>query len=105
MSLGKHVSAYLAVVGLALAVQGCWDDKEDRLTLLGDGGCRTADGGDGQPKYVPGVTLDTCKTRCFDTDTPCTAIEYNTKNSNCEIHSQPITRFAEAAGVACYVLK
>jgi PAN domain len=105
MREAKHIATWLAVVSLVLAVQGCWGDQQDRLTLLGNGGCRTADGGDGNPKYIPGLSLDTCKARCFETDTPCTAIEYNTKNSNCEVHSQPITRFAETKGVACYVFK
>lgn len=103
MRKAKHLAAWLAVVGFALVVQGCEKDKEDRLTLLGDGGCRTDDGGDGQPQYIPGLSLDACKAQCFATDTPCTAIEYNTNNSNCEVHSQPITRFAETAGVACYI--
>jgi PAN domain len=105
MGKTKQMAAWLAVVGLALAVQGCWGDKQDQLTLLGNGGCRTAEGGDGHPKYVAGLSLDACKARCFDGATPCTAIEYNANNSNCEIHAQRITRFQEVAGVACYVVK
>lgn len=103
MPRAKQMAAWLAVVGVALAVQGCGEDEQDRLTLLGKGGCRTADGGEGQHGTLSGVSLDACKALCFGENGPCTAVEYNTNNSNCEIHSEPITTFKEVEGVECYV--
>ena len=44
-----RIGLWCAIVGVALAAQGCRDDGQDRLTLLGEGGCRTADGGEGTP--------------------------------------------------------
>ena len=96
---------WITVVGIALAAQGCWDDQPDGFTLIGEGGCRTADGGDGKPEYVSGVTMETCAAQCRAAKEQCVAFEYNAKNSNCEIHHQPITKVAEAAGVSCYVVK
>jgi hypothetical protein len=98
-------TGWLAVVTLALAVQGCWDDKQDKFMLLGNGGCRTADGGAGHPKYLAGLSLDACKAQCLDANTSCTAIEYNSAKNNCEIHSQPVTQVAVTEGVSCYVIK
>jgi hypothetical protein len=103
MPKAKQMVAWLAVLGIALAVQGCWEDEENRLTLLGDGGCRTADGGEGQPTHISGASLDACKARCFDADAPCIAVEYNANNNNCEIHSGPITTYEKIEGVECYV--
>ena len=104
MRKAKQIGPWLAVGAIVLALQGCWGDEQDQLTLLGDGGCRTADGGDGEPQYVSGLSLDACKARCGDGgDTACTAIEYNTGNGICEVHSKPITIFNAVDGVACYV--
>jgi PAN domain len=105
MGKAAQISAWLAVVVLAFALQACGDDKQDQLTLLGNGGCRTADGGDGHPKYVAGLTLDACKAQCLQANSSCTAIEYNSAKNNCEIHSQPITQVAATDGVSCYVVK
>jgi hypothetical protein len=105
MRKAAQISGWLAVGVLAIALQACWDDKQDQLTLLGNGGCRTADGGDGHPKYVAGLSLDACKTQCLETKSSCTAIEYNSAKNNCEIHSQPITQVAVSDGVSCYVVK
>jgi hypothetical protein len=101
----RHVGFGLVIVGMALTVQGCWEKDEDRLTLLGDGGCRTADGGDGSPTYIAGVSLEGCKQHCFANGAPCAAIEFNAKNNMCEVHSKAMTRVEPVEGVACYVLK
>ncbi|HEX2336853.1 MAG TPA: PAN/Apple domain-containing protein [Hyphomicrobiaceae bacterium] len=101
----RQVGVGLVIVGIALTVQGCWEKDEDRLTLLGDGGCRTADGGDGSPTYISGVSLEGCKQHCFGNGEPCAAIEFNSNNSMCEVHSEAITRVEPVEGVACYVLK
>ena len=61
----RQVGVGLVIVGIALTVQGCWEKDEDQLTLLGDGGCRTADGGDGSPDYISGMSLEECKQHCF----------------------------------------
>jgi hypothetical protein len=101
----RHIWICLVVAGIALAVQGCWEDKPDELTLLGEGGCRTADGGEGDPRYVSGLSLDACKAECFNGDVSCAAVEYNANNSNCEVHSGQITKFEDVEGVSCYVVK
>jgi hypothetical protein len=101
----RRVGFGLVIVGMALTVQGCWEKDEDQLTLLGDGGCRTADGGDGSPTYIAGVSLEGCKQRCFANGEPCAAIEFNANNGMCEVHSQDMTRVEPVSGVACYVLK
>jgi hypothetical protein len=101
----RHVGFGLVIVGMALTVQGCWEKDEGSLTLLGDGGCRTADGGDGSPTYIGGLTLEDCKQRCFANGEPCAAIEFNANNSMCEVHSQDMTRVEPVDGVACYVVK
>ena len=45
----RQVRVGSAIVGVALMVQGCLENDEYPLTLLGDGGCRTADGDEGKP--------------------------------------------------------
>ena len=95
----------LLIVGIALTAQGCWEKDEDQLTLLGDGGCRAADGGEGSPTYIAGMSLEGCKQHCFENGEPCTAIEFNSNNSMCEVHSGSITQVEPVEGVACYVLK
>jgi hypothetical protein len=95
----------LAIVGLALATQGCWDDGDEHLTLLGEGGCRTADGGHGDSSTIETTTVEDCQTGCFAGDAPCAAIEYNANNGMCEVHRQPIASFEHVAGVACYAMR
>ena len=101
----RQAVAWFAIVGIGLAVQGCWENGQDQLTLLGDGGCRTADGKEGQHTFVKEASLDACKARCFGANGPCTAIEFNTNNSHCEVHSEPITSFEKVEGVTCHVVK
>jgi hypothetical protein len=101
----KQVGVWFAIVGIALAVQGCWEKDEDGLTLLGEGGCRTSDGGDGQHTSFPGMSEDGCKAQCLAETEPCTAVEFNSNNGSCEIHSQPVTKFEAVQGVSCYVVK
>jgi hypothetical protein len=101
----RQVGWALVIVGIALTVQGCWEQDQDQLTLLGDGGCRTADGGDGSPTYIAGMSLEGCKQHCFGDGGPCAAIEFNSGNGMCEVHSAAITRVEPVEGVACYVVK
>ncbi len=104
MLKARQMGVSLAIIGLSLLVQNCGEDDRDGLTLLGNGGCRTADGGEGNPTFFE-VSLDACKTKCFEDDGKCTAVEYNANNSNCEIHSEPITKFEEVDNVECYVVR
>jgi hypothetical protein len=102
MPKARPFAGWLVIAGVALSVQGCWESEQKDLTLLGEGGCRIADGGEGRPIYIKGVSLDECEAKCFDGDGKCTAVEYNTNNSQCEIHSQPITKYEKVGGVFCY---
>jgi len=102
--MASRIGVGFAVVGIALMVQGCWGEEQDQLTFLGDGGCRTADGGEGEPTYFSGMSLDECKTQCFGENGPCAAVEFNANNGNCEVHFQRITKFEAVEGVACYVV-
>ncbi len=101
----RQVAVWFAIVGIALAAQGCWDNDEDRLTLLGDGGCRTADGSEGNHTVISQESQEACKARCFVGDEPCTAVEFNANNGNCEVHSRPITKIEALEGVTCHVLR
>ena len=96
----RCIARWLAITGVALMLQGCWDDEQ--LTLLGEGGCRSADGSEGNPTYVSGVSIDQCQSKCFNGQANCTAVEYNTNNGQCEVHSDPIIKHEEVAGVFCY---
>ena len=105
-----------AMAGIVPQVQGCWQDEQPRgtrvpypmpsfrgrLTLLGEGGCRTADGEQGEHTMISAVSFDDCKAKCLEANGQCTALEYNSNNSSCEIHSEPITSFEGVAGVSCY---
>jgi hypothetical protein len=105
-----------AMAGILPQVQGCWQDEQlrqharavphaqlqDRLTLLGEGGCRTADGEQGEYTTISAVAFDECKAKCSEVNGQCTALEYNRNNGICEIHSEPITSFEGVAGVSCY---
>ena len=104
MLKARQIGVSLAVIGLALVVQSCWQDDGDGLTLLGDGGCRTDDGGEGTPTFFE-VSLEACKAKCFEDGVQCTAIEYNSDKNNCEIHTDPITKFEEVDKVECYIVK
>jgi len=104
------VAGGLVIAGVAPLVQVCAQaeaqhesqDEEDQLTLLGEGGCRTADGGQGAYTRISSVSFDQCKTECFGLNGKCIALEYNSNINGCEIHSEPITSFEEVAGVSCY---
>jgi hypothetical protein len=99
----RQFAGWLVIAGVALSVQGCWENEQKNLTLLGEGGCRFADGGGGQPIYISRVSLDECEAKCFNGNAKCTAVEYNTNNSQCEIHSELIAKYEEVKGVFCYI--
>jgi PAN domain len=101
----RRVRLWFAIAGIAVALQGCWENDEDQLTLLGDGGCRTADGREGEHTVVSQASHDACKAQCFVANEPCTAVEFNSNNGNCEVHSEQITKYEKVEGVACYVMK
>jgi PAN domain len=105
MPKARRVGLWLAIVGFALAAQGCWDDGQESLTLLGEGGCRAADGGEGGPSTIQVASTEECEAQCFTEETPCAAVEYNSNNGACEIHREPIARFEQVDGVACYAMR
>ncbi len=99
-----RIGVWLTVVSMALMAQGCWDDQQAELTLLGEGGCRTADGGEGESSNVLTASADECEAQCFAGEKPCAAVEFNGNNNQCEIHRQPITSVEKVEGVFCYVV-
>jgi PAN domain len=104
MLKARRIGRWLAIVGVALAAQGCWEEQEN-LTLIGEGGCRTADGGHGDSWTVQVAAAEDCEAHCSAEEVPCTAVEYNANNGMCEIHREPIARFEHVAGVACYAMR
>ena len=96
----RQIGNWAVIAGIALIAQGCWEDEQ--ATLLGEGGCRTADGGEGSPIHLAGLSSDECQARCFEENGKCTAVEYNTHNSQCEIHSDTIVKYEGVEGVFCY---
>jgi hypothetical protein len=105
MLKARRIGRWLAIVGVVLATQGCWDDGQERLTLLGEGGCRTADGGHGDSSTVGVASAEDCEAQCFNGEASCTAVEYNSNNGACEIHREPIAKFEHVEGVACYAMR
>ncbi len=103
MPEARQNGSWFALLGLALMVQGCWEGEQ--FALLGDGGCRTADDRHGAHTTVSKIAFDECQAQCFDGNGRCTAIEYTTQGGVCEIHSELITKYEKAEGVACYVTK
>jgi hypothetical protein len=101
----KQAGLWLAIVGAGLAMQGCWEQEESQLTLLGDGGCRTADGSEGTYSVVRENSQDSCKARCVGNNGLCTAVEFNANNGQCEVHTQLITKYEKVAGVTCLVVR
>jgi PAN domain len=93
------------MVGIALVIQACWQQEEDRLAHLGEGGCRTADGSEGEYTVASARSSEACEAQCRDTNGRCTAVEYNDNNRQCEIDHQPIAKYEQVEGVACYVRK
>jgi hypothetical protein len=101
----RPVGVWFGIAGIALATQGCWENDEVQLTLLGEGACRTFDGGEGQYETVAEASEDACKARCFTVNEPCSAVEFNSNDDSCEVHFQPIDKYEKQAGVTCYVMK
>ena len=99
-----RIGLWCAIVGVALTAQGCRDDGQDRLTL-GEGGCRTAAGGEGTPSPIQMASAQACEAQCFAEETPCAAVEYNANNGICEVHREPIAKFEHVEGVACYAMR
>jgi hypothetical protein len=88
---------------VAPLVQGWSKGEQDQLTLLGEGGCRLADGGEGTPVYLAGLSPEQCHAECTSENGKCSALEYNTHNNVCEVHSEPIVNFEGVEGVFCYL--
>jgi PAN domain len=96
----SYIKGWVVIAGIVVT-QGCWENEQ--FTLLGEGGCRLADGGGGDPIYLAGLTSEQCQAQCFAENGECTAVEYNTNNRQCEVHSEPIVKFEGAKGVFCYL--
>jgi hypothetical protein len=103
MPKSRQISGWVMIAGIALLTQGCWDDEDEQLTLLGEGGCRITDGGAGDPVHHSGLSSEQCQDECFFQNGKCTAVEYNTNNSQCEIHHEHVVKFEGVKGVFCYV--
>jgi PAN domain len=101
MPQSRQIAGWVIIGAVALIVQGCWEDEQ--LSLLGEGGCRLADGSTGDPMYLSGLSSDQCQAECLGEDGKCTAVEFNTNNGQCEIHSEPIVKYESVQGVFCYV--
>ena len=102
MPNARYISGWVMIVGVVL-LQGCWE--EEQFTLVGEGGCRLADGGEGAPTHLAGLSSDECQAECSDENGKCTGVEYNSNSSHCEIHFEPIVEFEEVEGVFCYTRK
>jgi PAN domain len=100
------VAGGFGLAGVAPLVQVCSQDEpqdeQGQLTLLGEGGCRLADGGQGIHTTISQVSFDQCKQKCLAVKGQCAAFEYNSNSNVCEIHSEQITTFEKVAGVSCY---
>ena len=96
----RHIIGWVVIAGVWL-IQGCWENEQ--FTLLGEGGCRLADGGEGGPVHLSELSSEQCQAKCSAEDGKCTAVEYNTNNGQCEIHSEAIVKFEGVEGVFCYV--
>ena len=98
-----HVTGGSVLARVAPLVQGWSKGEQDQLTLLGEGGCRLADGGEGHPVHLAGLSSEQCHAECTSENGKCSAVEYNTNNGNCEVHSEPIVKFEGVEGVFCYL--
>jgi PAN domain len=101
----KRIALWSVILGIALVTQACWDDDPKGFKLVGEGACRQADGGAGNPRYAKAASLDECFSQCLQDSSSCKAIEYNSKNGSCEIHSEPISKFEKVEGVSCYTVE
>ena len=99
MLKGRRTGFCFALVSTALLMQACGEDEQ--FSLLGTGGCRTADDGQGTYTTISGLSLEECRAQC--SNGRCTGFEFRAEDGNCEIHSEPITRFEHVEGVSCYV--
>jgi PAN domain len=101
----KRIALWSTILGIAFMVQACWEDEQKGLKLVGAGACRNADGSEGRPRTVKAASLDDCSSQCLQEGKSCKAIEYNSTNGSCEIHSEPMTSFEKVEGVSCYAVE
>jgi hypothetical protein len=105
--IGGFILAQVAndyvLAGVAPLVPGWSKVEQDQLRMLGEGGCRLANGGEGKPAYLAGLSSEQCQAKCISQDGKCSAVEYNTTNGQCEVHSDPIAKFEKVQGVFCYL--
>ena len=69
------------------------------------GGCRTAQGGQGDFRLYRDVTLGECQQKCRGRRGPeCEAVEYNRRSKTCEVHYKRITSITgnRQSGTICY---
>jgi hypothetical protein len=98
-----QVAGGFVLAGVAPLVQAWSQDEQDQFTLLGEGGCRLADGGEGNPVHLAGLSYEQCQAECTSENGECSAVEYNTNNAQCELHSGTIVKFEEIEGVFCHL--
>jgi PAN domain len=98
-----QIAGGFVLAGVAPLVQGWSKGEQDQLALLGEGGCRLADGGEGNPVHLAGLSSERCQAECISQNGKCSAVEYNTNNGQCEVHSEPIVKFEAVEGVFCYL--
>jgi hypothetical protein len=75
--------------------------KHATFTLLGDGACRTADGGGGQYTKAQSSSLSDCKSKCEES-TVCVAVEWIKSGKHCELHTASITHAAINGKAQCW---
>jgi hypothetical protein len=79
------------------ATQMIYDFKK-----LGNGGCRTADGGHGIFLPVKNVSLGRCKEHCIEGGPKCKGLEYNRSTMVCELHLDTPQWVAPGSNAECY---
>jgi len=70
--------------------------------FLGQGSCRTATNGAGTYTRIEMGSSAECRQKCNE-DENCLAYEFYAHSEQCEIHTEPISKFQKQHGFRCYV--